>query len=135
MNELIDCVANHCGEFFFAALVHHHVRHATHQVFAEADLRVHHSTTTHHFARCEINEVTCNCCRSNVDGDAKDGFNEPWPSSNDVACYSIYFRTLNCNGRTAVTFVNRPVHLGKRSDADSWTSNVVLLCNGVADDL
>ena len=135
MNELIDCVANHCGEFFFAALVHHHVRHATHQVFAEANLRVHHSTATHHFASCEINEVTCHSCRSDVDGDAEDGFNKPWPSGNDVACYSIIFRAFNCNGRTAITFVNRSVHLGKRSNADGWPRNVMLLCDCIANDL
>ena len=135
VNQVIDCIANDCGEFLFAAFVHHHVRHATHEVFAEADLWVHYSRTTHHFACCEIDQVSCNCCRPNVDRNSKHRFHEPRPSSDDIARNTINFGALNRNGRATVTFINRPVHLGKCIVADGRTCNVVLLGDCVANDL
>ena len=79
--------------------------------------------------------MSSNGCRPNVDSDSKHCFHKPRPSSDNVAGDTINFRALNRNGRTAVTFVNRPVHLGKRSVADGRTCNVVLLRNCVANDL
>ena len=40
--EFVERGAHRSGHFYLAAGVHHDVGHAAHQVFAKADLRVHH---------------------------------------------------------------------------------------------
>ena len=41
IRQLLQRLADDCGHFFFATGVHHHIGHAAHQIFTEADLRVH----------------------------------------------------------------------------------------------
>ena len=58
------------GHFLLAARIHHHIGDAAHQVFAEADLRVHQAGGGHHLARREIGEMGGNGGGAHVDGDA-----------------------------------------------------------------
>ncbi len=39
--QRVQGLADNGGHFLLAAGIHHHVRHPAHQIFAEADLRVH----------------------------------------------------------------------------------------------
>ena len=50
-DQLVERTADRVGELAIAAGVHHHVRHPAHQVFAEADLRVHPAGARQHLAR------------------------------------------------------------------------------------
>jgi hypothetical protein len=59
-NEVIECCTNNRRELDISAFVHHHVRDAAHQVFAEADLWIHHSCAAQDFTCSEITQVTSN---------------------------------------------------------------------------
>ena len=59
------------GHFLLAARVHHHVGDAAHQVFAEADLRVHQACRGRDLSRREIGEMGRDGGGAHVDGDAE----------------------------------------------------------------
>ena len=54
-----------------AARIHHRIRDAAHEVFAEADLRVHAPGGSHDFAAHEIAEVRRDRGRTDVDGETE----------------------------------------------------------------
>ena len=67
-----------------AARVHHRIRHPAHEVFAEADLRVHATRGRDHFAADEIAKVRGDRRRTDVDGEAIRFFMESGPDRNDA---------------------------------------------------
>ena len=56
-DEVVQRTAHCLGELDVATRIHHHVRHSAHQVFAEADLRVHQAGRSRDLAGREIGEV------------------------------------------------------------------------------
>ena len=52
--EIVDRAAHDVGQLLLAAGIHHHPRHAAHQVFAEADLRIHRAGRRHDFAARQV---------------------------------------------------------------------------------
>ena len=68
-----------------AALVEHRVRHAAHEVLAEADLWVHHAVAGEDLARGQVGEVTRDRRRPDVDGHAEHPLLEPRPYGADGA--------------------------------------------------
>jgi hypothetical protein len=67
LGEVVDGLAHHLGHLFLAAGVHHHVADPAHEVFTEADLRVHDARGGHHLAGREIAEVGRDGGRPDVD--------------------------------------------------------------------
>ncbi len=53
----VERLAHSGGHLDLAARIHHHVRHPAHQVFAKADLRVHHASRGQHIARGQITQM------------------------------------------------------------------------------
>ena len=49
-DEVIDCLTHHGGELGCAMFILHAKRHPAHQVFAKANLRVHHAGAGQHLA-------------------------------------------------------------------------------------
>src|SRR5690606_34297909 len=70
VEQLVERAAHGLGQLDFAARVHHDVGDPAHQVFAEADLRVHHAAGGDHLAGREVAEVGGDGRRADVDGDA-----------------------------------------------------------------
>ena len=66
-----------------AARVHHHVGDAAHQVFAEADLRVHRPDRCDNLAAHEIGQMRGDGGRADVDGEPVDALVQSRPDRND----------------------------------------------------
>ena len=72
-------LAHAVGELHVAARIHHHIGDAAHQVFAEADLRVHRTDRGDNRAADEIAEMRCDRGRADVDRDAIGALREAGP--------------------------------------------------------
>ena len=68
-----------------AARVHHRVGDAAHEVFAEADLRVHHPGGRHHFAGREVAKMRGDGRRTHIDRHAERPLVEARPQADDLA--------------------------------------------------
>ena len=68
--EPIDRLANRAGQQFGTFGVHHHVGDPAHQVFAIADLGVHHARRGQYLARVQITEVRRDGGGADIDGNA-----------------------------------------------------------------
>ena len=82
-DEARDRVANGAGHRLRAALVHHRVRDAAHEVLAEPDLRVHHAVGGEDLAVGEIREVPGDRRRPDVDRDAERPIVQARPDAGD----------------------------------------------------
>ena len=82
-DQFVDRLAYGGGQLAIAAGVHHHVRHAAHQVLAEADLRVHPAAAGDHVAGEQVAEMAGDGRRADVDGDAVGLVDEPGPDGDD----------------------------------------------------
>ena len=126
--ERIQRSANGRGEFFVATRIHHHVRDATHEIFTEADLRVHDTRTRNDFTRRQVDEVTGNGRRADVDGNTECGVDESRPYGDDLTGRASTDR----HGCSPVTLVDRAVHGGQHMVRHGRLGKVMLLCNGGA---
>ena len=72
----LERVADGLGQLDVAAGIHHHVGDPAHQVFAEADLRVHATGRREHLAVVEVAQMAGDGGRADVDGDADDPVDE-----------------------------------------------------------
>ena len=85
----------HCArQILLATRVHHHVRDAAHQVFAEADLWVHRSARSDDLAADEVAKVRRDRRRADIDGDAVGAIGETRHDRNDVAALAQRDRDL-----------------------------------------
>ncbi len=75
-NQRLHGRAHRARQLLFTAGVHHHIGDAAHQIFAEADLRVHQTVRCEHVAGFQIAEMRGNRCRADVEGDAEGSINE-----------------------------------------------------------
>ena len=82
--ELAERRAHRDGHLLRAARVHHGVRDPAHEVFAEADLRVHHAGRGHDLTGREIAEVRGDGRRTDVDGHAERALVETRPQADDL---------------------------------------------------
>ena len=73
------------GQFGLAAGVHHHVGDAAHQIFAEADLRVHRAGGGDDFAGHEIAQMRGDRGRADVEGDAVGAVAKAGQDGDDLA--------------------------------------------------
>ena len=64
--KLVHPFAHGPGHFRVAAGVHHRIGNTAHQVFAKADLRVHHARAGHHFAGAQAGQMRGDGGRSEV---------------------------------------------------------------------
>ncbi len=69
-DEAVDRGAHGVGHLLLAARIHHHVRDAAHQVFAEANLRIHHARGGHDLAAAQVAKMRGDRRRPDVDRDA-----------------------------------------------------------------
>ena len=83
--EVVDRGAHEVGQLLLAAGVHHHPRHAAHQVLAEADLRIHRAGGRHDLAARQVAQVRGDRRRAHVDGDAVHALAEARPHGDDLA--------------------------------------------------
>ena len=81
--KLIEGVAHDLGHGHVTALVHHHVGHAAHQVFAEADLRIHHIGGGDNLAGTHVAKLSGDRGRAEIDGETIDFLLDPGPYGND----------------------------------------------------
>ena len=70
INHFIERSTNCIRQLNFTTRVHHHIRNATHQVFAKSNLRVHQSIACDDLATFKFAQVTSNSRRANVYRDA-----------------------------------------------------------------
>ena len=83
--QAVERLADRVGQLHLAALVHHHVAHAAHEVLAEADLRVHHPGAREDGAVGQVDEVAGDRRRAHVDGHPERPVVEAGPDRDDVA--------------------------------------------------
>ena len=83
-HEIVDRGAHGVGHLLLAAGVHHHVRDPAHQVFAEADLRVHDARRGDDLAARQVAQMRGDRRRSDVDRDAVHALAEPRPHGDDL---------------------------------------------------
>ena len=72
-------------QLLVAARIHHHVGDAAHQIFAEADLRVHRADRGDDLAAREIGEMGGDGGRADIDRDAEGALGEARHDGDDVA--------------------------------------------------
>ena len=84
-DQRVHRLAHHARQLGVAARVHHHVGDAAHQVFAEADLRVHRPDGGDDLAAREIAEMGGDRGRADVDRDAIGALGEARQDRDDVA--------------------------------------------------
>jgi hypothetical protein len=82
--ERVDRAADRAGHLSIAARVHHHIGDTAHQIFAEADLRVHHSGRCQDLAGRQRAQMRRDRRRADVDGEAEDPVVEPRPDGGDA---------------------------------------------------
>ena len=82
--QRVERRAHRSRHFHLAAGVHHDVGHAAHQVFAKADLRVHHPGRRHHVARRQIAQVRGDGGRAHIHRQAIHMLFEAGPHRNDL---------------------------------------------------
>ena len=105
IHQRIDRLTNDAREFGIPTRVHHHVRHSTHQIFAEANLWIHRPRTGQHLARKQLDQVTGDGGAADVDGNAVRGVNETGPHGHDLVCIH-----RNSHSGAAISFFDRLVH-------------------------
>jgi hypothetical protein len=79
LGEVVDGLAHHLSHLFLAAGIHHDVADPAHEVFAEADLRVHDARRGHDLAGREVAEVGRDGGRADVDGKPVGSVDEAGP--------------------------------------------------------
>ena len=84
-DQRVHGLAHRTRQRLVAAGIHHHVGHAAHQVFAEADLRVHRPAGGDDLPAHEIGQVRGDGGRADVDRDAKGALGEARRDGHDVA--------------------------------------------------
>ena len=87
-DQRVHRLAHHARQLLVAARVHHHVGDAAHQVFAEADLRVHRPDRCDDLAAREIGEVGGDGGRADIDRDAEGALGEARHDGDDVAAFA-----------------------------------------------
>ena len=81
--ELGQAAAHDAGQLLLRPGIHHHVRDPTHQVLAEADLRVHLACRRENLAARQVAQVTGDGRRADVEGDPEHRLVEPGPDTGD----------------------------------------------------
>ena len=109
-DEIVHGLAHCARELLVAARVHHHVGDAAHQVFAEADLRVHRPAGGDDLAADEIAKVRRDRRRADVDGDAVGALGEARRDRHDVAILA------QRRGDFPSASAQRPLQAGERSE-------------------
>ena len=84
-HQVVEGAADRAGQLCLAARVHHHVGDSTHQVLAEADLRVHGSGGGQDFAGGQVAQVSGDRGRTDVDGRAQYAVPQSRPHGHHLA--------------------------------------------------
>ena len=84
-DQRVHRLAHHARQLLVAARVHHHVGDAAHQIFAEADLRVHRPDRGDDLAAHEIGQMGGDGGRADIDRDAEGALGEARHDGDDVA--------------------------------------------------
>ena len=127
--EFVERGPDRRGQVLIAARVHHHVRDAAHEIFPEADLWVHPSRGTEHFARREIAQVTGDGRGTDVDGDAVDRVREP--GERRCECRRTAVRVMSQRQRGCARLAcERTVQPDERGSVDRANLQPVLLAHG-----
>ena len=87
-DQRVHRLAHHARQLLVAARVHHHVGDAAHQVFAEADLRVHRPDCCDDLAAHEIGKVGGDGGGADIDRDAEGALGEARHDGHDVAAFA-----------------------------------------------
>ena len=90
-DEFVDSIPDNVGQLACGLGLHLHVRHAAHQVLAEAYLRVHHAAGVNDLAGREVAEVRGDRRRADIDGETVDAALEAGPDRDDAR------PLVNCN--------------------------------------
>ena len=107
-DQRVHRLAHRARQLLVAARVHHHVRHAAHEILAEADLRVHRPDCRDDLAAHEIGEVRGDGGRAHVDGDAEGALGEARHDGDDVAAFA------QCDGDLPLSRAQRLLQTGER---------------------
>ncbi len=83
-DELVDTVAHDVRQFVGCLGMHEHVRHAAHQVFTEANLRIHDAARRQVLAGRQVIEMRGNGRRADIDCQAVSVAPESRPYRNDL---------------------------------------------------
>ena len=81
--QRVQRLADGGGHFLLAAGIHHHIGDAAHQVFAEADLRIHQAGRGRDFAGREIGEMGGDGGGADIDGEAEEPVMEARPDRDE----------------------------------------------------
>ena len=87
-DQRVHRLAHHARQLLVAARVHHHVGDAAHEVFAEADLRVHRPDRRDDLAAHEIGEVGGDGGRADIDRHAEGALGEARHDGDNVAAFA-----------------------------------------------
>ena len=87
-DQRVHRLAHHARQLLVAARIHHHVGDAAHQIFAEADLRVHRPDRGDDLAAHEIGEMGGDGGRADIDRDAEGALGEAGHDGDDVAAFA-----------------------------------------------
>ena len=87
-DQRVHRLAHHARQLLVAARVHHHVGDAAHQIFAEADLRVHRPDGCDDLAAREIGQVGGDGGRADIDRNAESALGEARRDGDDVATFA-----------------------------------------------
>ena len=71
LRQLLQGSPDGCGHFDITTGIHHDIGNPAHQVFTEADLRVHQARRRNDFACREIGEMCRNGGGTNIDGESE----------------------------------------------------------------
>ena len=120
-DQRVHRLAHHARQLLVAARVHHHVGNAAHQVFAEADLRVHRPDRGDDLAAREIGEVGGDGGGADIDRDAEGALGEARHDGDDVAAFA------QRDGDLPLPRAQRLLQAGKRREIDVRFVEIPLL--------
>ena len=80
-DQFTQCLTNNPGQFSSLIGMHHDVGHATHQIFAEPNLRIHQTRAGNDFTTGQITEIRGNGRRTNIKRYAIESVPESCPNS------------------------------------------------------
>ena len=83
-DQFVDRLSHHPGHLGLTTGVHHHVGHPAHQIFAEADLRIHHAGAGFHFTAGEITQMGGHSRRAHIHRHPLDTFLELRPDRDNL---------------------------------------------------